>query len=200
MKPAYRGGLASVAAACLLAACATRVAKVDHHVILQPGTVQHELNAFELFVMPMELEAPLPAFPVAYAKGDLAPMVVCAEVWLDANGDANRVAPLQQEPDCPARADARTMAFEQAVVVALQHWMWGPARICRFPANLREQMERGDCTGNEVDVVRVPVRLAYAFTFERSNGRVSVQASSSLPAATSNTTPSTRRKPRTGSQ
>ena len=75
-----------------------------------------------------------------------------------------------------------------------------PARICRFPEHLRAQMERGDCTGREVDIDKVPVRLAYAFTFQCTDGRASVQANSSLPAATSSTTPSTRRNPRTGSQ
>lgn len=190
----------ALAASALLAACASRVARVDHHVILQPGTVQHELEALELFVMPMELDAPTPEFPAEYASGDLAPLVVCAEVWLDEGGDTRRVATLRQEPDCTAGDDARALAFEQAVVGALQHWMWTPARICRFPAHLREQMDRGDCTGREVAIDNVPVRLAYAFTFQRSNGRASVQARSNLPAATSSTTPSTRRNPRTGSQ
>src|SRR3546814_11282537 len=95
--------------------------------------------------MPMELEAPPPEFPAAYASGDLAPLVVCAEVWLDADGNIRRIAPLQQEPDCPMRTDARTLAFEHAVVGTLQQWMWAPARICRFPAHLHEQRARGDC-------------------------------------------------------
>jgi hypothetical protein len=174
------GRMKSALAACLClvtAACATRVAKVDHQVILQPGESRYELSELELFVMPMELEAPPPEFPAAYAQGDLAPLVVCAEVWLDTHGDITHVASLHQEPDCPARTDARTLAFEQAVVARLRQWTWGPARICRFPERLREQRERDDCTGNEVDVVPVPVRLAYAFTFQRSAGRASVASS-----------------------
>lgn len=192
--------LAVLAAGFLLAACASRVARVDHQVILQPGEVRHELDGLELFVMPMELDARPPGFPAEYGEGDLAPLVVCVEVWLDASGDPTYVAALQQEPDCLPRTDARTLAFEQAVVDALWHWHWAPARICRFPERLRAQMERGDCTGREVDIDEVPVRLAYAFTFERKAGRASVQANSSLPAATRSTTPSTRRNPRTGSQ
>lgn len=166
--------VAAVVACCLATACASRIAKVDHQLILQPAQARYQLDNLELFVMPMELEAPPPGFPVAYAQGDLAPLVVCAEVWLDTHGDITRVAPLHQEPDCPARTDPRTAAFEQAVVAKLQQWLWGPARICRFPEHLREQYERGDCTGNDVDIVPVPVRLAYAFTFQRSAGRASV--------------------------
>jgi hypothetical protein len=169
--------VAAAMACCLVAGCASQVAKVDHQVILQPGVVHHELDELELFVMPIELESPPPEFPAAYAHGDLSPLVVCAEVWLDTHGDITRVAPLHQEPDCPARTDARTLAFEQAVVARLRQWIWGPARICRFPERLREQREHDDCTGNEVDVVPVPVRLAYAFTFQRSAGRASVASS-----------------------
>lgn len=171
-----RGALAAYLSL-LLVACATRVAKVDHQVILQPGESRYELSDLELFVMPMELEAPPPEFPAAYAQDDLSPLVVCAEVWLDTNGDITRAAPLHQEPDCPVRTDARILAFEQAVVARLRQWMWGPARICRFPERLREQREHDDCTGSEVDVVHVPVRLAYAFTFQRSAGRASVASS-----------------------
>ena len=192
--------LIAMVATCLLTACSTRIAKVDHQVILQPGEVRHELDGLELFVMPMELDAPPPAFPPAYADGDLAPLVVCVEVWLDADGHPTHVEALHQEPDCPPRTDARTVAFEQAVLERLMHWYWTPARICRFPEQLRTQMERGDCTGREVDIDKVPVRLAYAFTFERKAGRASVQANNNLPAATSSTTPSTLRNPRTGSQ
>lgn len=192
--------LAVLAASCVLAACASRVARVDHQVILQPGEVRHELESLELFVMPMELDAPPPGFPAGYAEGDLEPLEVCVEVWLDASGDPTHVVALQQEPQCPPRMDMRVAAFEQAVVDALWHWHWTPARICRFPQHLQAQMERGDCTGREVDIDKVPVRLAYSFTFERKAGRASVQANSSLPAATSSTTPRTRRNPRTGSQ
>lgn len=192
--------LTGLAAGFLLAACASRIAKVDHQMILQPGEVRHELESLELFVMPMELDAPRPGFPTGYTEGDLMPLVVCVEVWLDASGDPTHVAALQQEPGCPARRDARLPVFEQAVVDALWNWHWTPARICRFPEHLRAQMERGGCTGREVDIDKVPVRLAYAFTFERKAGLGSVQANSSLPAATSSTTPRTRRNPRTGSQ
>src|SRR3546814_16579685 len=104
-------GVAVVVACCLATACATRVAKVDHHVILQPGAVQHELAALELFVMPMELEAPPPEFPAAYASGDLAPLVVCAEVWLDADGNIRRIAPLRSEARRVGKECVSTFSF-----------------------------------------------------------------------------------------
>ena len=43
--------------------------------------------------------------------------------------------------------------------------------ICDFPPQAIEKRERGDCTGPEVTVRRVPVRLEYAFTFSSHDGR-----------------------------
>ena len=50
-------------------------------------------------------------------------------------------------------------------------WSFSAAAICRFPARLRAQRERGDCRGSDVELTHVPVRLTYAITFVRRAGR-----------------------------
>ena len=195
-----RGMLAAAVVALSLAGCASSVARVDHHLLLQRGTVQYEMQPLELFVMPQELEAPLPPFPASVSGEEVGPVVACVELWLSESGDVTHVGPLHGAAGCATEGDLALVPFEEAVMTTLQAWQFSPARICRFPEHLRAQMERGDCTGREVDIDKVPVRLAYAFTFERKAGLGSVQANSSLPAATSSTTPRTRRSPRTGSQ
>ena len=158
--------------AMLLAGCASSVETVDHQMLLQPGTAQYEMDDLEFFVMPMELDAPLPVFPEAVTAPEVAPVFVCAEIWLSADGDVTRVAPVGDLPGCGDGADAAA-PFEAAVLVRLRQWSFTPARVCRFREDQRDKRERGDCRG-DVEVERVPVRLAYAFRFERHQGRAAV--------------------------
>lgn len=160
----------SLLASCLLlAGCASTVETVDHRLLLQPGTETYTLDDYELFVMPVELAAPLPSFPAGVAEG-AETVFVCAETWLSADGDVTRVSPLHGVPGCPATEDPAAVPFEEAVVGSLGDWRFSPAMICRFRPDQREQRERGDCRG-DVDVRRVPVRLAFSFEFRRGEGR-----------------------------
>lgn len=176
----------------LLSACATRVAhvgtvpasitRVDHALLLPPGQPRYEMDELALFVMPMELESPSPAFPAGIPGGDVAPVTVCVEAWLDDAGDISRLVPARGGDDCPRQADTRAASFEQAVVEAMRAWSFSAAAICRFPERLRAQRERGDCRGKDIELTHVPVRLTYAFTFERHAGRAQV-VSTRLPGA-----------------
>jgi hypothetical protein len=149
---------------------------VDYSLLLQPGQPQYAMDDLTLFVMPMELESPQPAFPAGVPPGDVPPLTVCVEAWLDAAGDVARVAPARGGEGCPAAGVAGLVPYEQAAVQAMQAWSFSAAAICHFPEALRAQRERGDCRGSEVALEHVPVRLTYAFTFERQAGRAQVAA------------------------
>jgi hypothetical protein len=167
----YIGMLAVVTLSIAAAGCATRSASVDHRMLLPEAGARHELAPMQVFVMPVTLAAPEPAFPVVVDAGEPVEVVVCAEIWLSADGDVTRVAPFDGAPDCAAGAEPRAQAYAQSVADALRRWEFTPAMICEFPPQLVEKRERGDCTGPEVAVRRVPVRLDYAFTFSSRNGR-----------------------------
>jgi hypothetical protein len=168
----------------LLTACATRVghvgpapaddARVDHSLLMPQGQARYELDDLALFVMPMELASPAPAFPAGIPAGDVVPVTVCVETWLDDAGDVTRLLPARGVDGCPPQADAQAAPYEQAVVQAMRAWSFSAAAICRFPERLRAQRERGDCRGEDVALTHVPVRLTYAFTFERRAGRAQV--------------------------
>ncbi len=175
--------LCAAGTAFLLAACATRVAPVDapassthveHALLMPPGQPRYEMDDLALFVMPMELESPSPAFPAEIPAGDVAPVTVCVEAWLDGGGDISRLAAAHGVDGCPERADAQAEPYERAVVDAMRAWSFSAAAICRFPEHLRAQRERRDCRGKDIALVHVPVRLTYAFTFERHAGRAQV--------------------------
>lgn len=170
----YIGVLAMVTLSIAAAGCATRSVSVDHRMLLPEAGARHELAPTQVFVMPVTLAAPEPAFPVVVDASELVELVVCAEIWLSADGDVTRVAPFDGTPDCAAGTEPRAQAYAQSVAEALRRWEFTPAMICEFPPQLVEKRERGDCTGPEVAVRRVPVRLDYAFTFSSSNGRKQV--------------------------
>jgi len=166
------GFIAGLALSMLAAAgCATRSTSVDHRMLLPETGARHEVTTTQFFVMPMTLASPEPAFPdVADAVGTVE-VVVCTEIWLSADGEITRIAPFDAAPGCTPGADARTQAYAQSVAAALQRWEFTPAMICEFPPQSIDKRGRGDCTGPEVAVRRVPVRLDYAFTFSSRNGR-----------------------------
>jgi hypothetical protein len=170
----YIGMLAVVTLSIAAAGCATRSASVDHRMLLPEAGARHELAPMQVFVMPVTLAAPEPAFPVVVDAGEPVEVVVSAEIWLSADGDVTRVAPFDGAPDCAAGAEPRAQAYAQSVADALRRWEFTPAMICEFPPQLVDKRERGDCTGPEVAVRRVPVRLDYAFTFSSRNGRKQV--------------------------
>ena len=71
---------------------------------------------------------------------------------------------------CAAQPDA---AYVAAALEAVRQWTFFAAAICEFPAGLAKT---GDCSGEGVVVRAVPIRLMYAFAFERSGGKARVRA------------------------
>jgi len=174
MMRAVRPGVQALVVLALAAAtagCATRSALVDHRMLLPDAGPRHALAANELFVMPLTLAAPEPAFPAGADALATADVVACAEIWLSADGDVTGVAPLTAAPGCEAGADPGRAAYAQSVAEAVRQWTFTPAMICDFPPQALDKRERGDCTGPDVTVRRVPVRLGYAFTFSIRDGR-----------------------------
>lgn len=140
--------------------------------MLLPGTeARHALAPTELFVMPVTLAAPEPAFPGVAEGARAIDVTVCAEVWLSADGEITRIAPFEAAPECAGGTDPQVQPYAQSVADALQRWEFTPAMICEFPPELGHKRAQGDCTGPEVLVRRVPVRLNYAFTFSIRDGR-----------------------------
>jgi len=149
--------------------CATRSKNVGHRMLLPQGGDQVELASRELFVMPVALASPEPVFPEAAAAS--VDVEVCAEIWLSADGDVTRVVPFHDAPGCAPDGDPAVRDYAQAVGDALRRWEFTPAMICEFPPELLAQRDEGNCTGPEVSVRRVPVRLNYAFTFSSRDGK-----------------------------
>ncbi len=163
--------MATVVLAGSLAACATGSASVGHRMLLPDTGARHDIASTQLFVMPVTLAAPEPAFPAVAEAAKAIDVTVCAEVWLSADGDITRIAPFDGAPECADGASPQAQPYAQSVVAALQHWEFTPAMVCEFPPERLDKRAQGDCTGSEVTLRRVPVRLNYAFTFSSRDGR-----------------------------
>ena len=163
--------LLAAAMATGVAGCAARSASVGHRMLPPATGPRHAVEATQFFVMPMTLTSPEPAFPQVAEMPGAFELTVCAEVWLSADGDITRVAPFDGARECAGGADPRAQAYARSVAEALQRWEFTPAMVCEFPPHLLDKRDRGDCTGPEVVVRRVPVRLDYAFTFSSRDGR-----------------------------
>ena len=163
--------LAGLALVFAVAGCATRGTSVDHRMLLPQAGARHAVESTQFFVMPVSLAAPEPAFPETSGGAGAADVTVCAEIWLTADGDIGRVMPFEATPECAATGDPQARAYVDAVVEALRRWEFTPAMICEFPPELLARRDEGDCTGPEVAVRRVPVRLDYAFTFSSREGK-----------------------------
>ena len=140
--------------------------------LLPPEGERHALKSSELFIMPVELETPQPEFPPDFPARQTIELTVCAEVWLSDEGGVERVVPLRDATGCGAEGSGAFQAlFERTVTDALMRWEFSPARICTLPPGADERRERGDCTGPDVTLRPVPVRLAYAFSFSVREGK-----------------------------
>jgi hypothetical protein len=157
--------------AIVIAGCATRTTHIDERMLFPASGARHETDARGFFVMPMTLASPQPAFPVSAAGTGTFEVTVCAEIWLSANGDITRVAAFDGAPGCAAVSDPQAQPYARSVADALQRWEFTPAMVCEFPTELLGKRGQGDCTGPEVVVRQVPVRLNYAFTFSTRDGR-----------------------------
>jgi hypothetical protein len=191
--PAQRAQV--VAALVLVAAatgCATRSASIDHRMLLPQAGARHALESTQFFVMPVSLAAPEPVFPELAEDALAIDLTVCAEVWLSEDGDVSRVVPFDVTVECAQTSTERALAYAQAVVEAMRGWEFTPAMICEFPPQSMDKRERGDCTGPEVVVRRVAVRLDYAFTFSLRNGRKRVGVARKLPVDAAPAAPAAR--------
>lgn len=163
--------LAGLVLALATGGCATRGTSVDHRMLLPQAGARHAVESTQFFVMPMTLAAPEPAFPENPGGAGTIDVTVCAEIWLTGDGEISRVMPFEATPECAGTGLPQARVYVDAVVEALRRWEFTPAMICEFPPELLARRDEGDCTGPEVAVRRVPVRLDYAFTFSSREGR-----------------------------
>ena len=165
----------------LLAACATQsvpspppVGNVELAVVPPPpGASRLQLDPGQGFVFPLLLESTMPAYPPDLLALRLAPVRLCVDVDIDAQGNVGKVA-LRDGAGC-ASATPHAARFAEALEQAVTGWRYDPALVCRTPDG---RAAEDACT--EPDAIDTPValRLSYAFVFSQQDGRPRVELAS----------------------
>ncbi|TWT19332.1 hypothetical protein FQY83_13330 [Luteimonas marina] len=161
--------LASGLVIAALAGCASTERAVGKRMILPPSAARMTLEDRQAFLMAVPIEAPLPTYPQDDARGD-GMTEVCVEFIVGEQGAVTEATPAYGVDSCAAQPHP---AFVAAAVDAVRRWTFFGAAVCEFP----EGVERtADCSGEDVVVRPVAIRLMYAFSFERRGGKARVGA------------------------
>ena len=122
------------------------------------------------FLMAAPVSQPLPEYPTGVKRG--ASASVCIEFVIDEKGAVSSAAPLYALPECPGSRVELDTRFVDSAVEAASQWQFLAAAICTFSQGVEPT---DDCSGNDVVVTAVAIKIAYVFTFQ-SGGRVTAVA------------------------
>ncbi|HEY0333313.1 MAG TPA: hypothetical protein VGC74_06315 [Stenotrophomonas sp.] len=159
----------AVFAALSLAGCKTHSA-VGMQMVLPPGAQILDVQEDAFFLMASPVSQPMPVFP-AGVSGD-SDVGVCVEMVVDESGAIRTARPVYELPECPldsAKIDGRYVA---SAVAAVKQWQFLAAATCSFPPGATKTE---DCSGSDVVVSPIAIKLSYAFSFQRG-GRVTAKA------------------------
>ena len=165
---------------CLLcfAGCATqRAASVEQKMLIPESTDRYSVGENQIFLMPLSLGNDAPVFPAELERAALAPTTVCVDVVISDAGNVTQALPLQGMDNCGAGDAAAIPVLQRAVQSALAQWRFEPATVCTFPDVEAARRANGTCLESEAQRRALPVRLAYAFTFEIVDGKRNIRSS-----------------------
>lgn len=142
---------------------------IDKRMVLPPGAVAMTLETRQGFLMAVPIHEPLPVL-ADNARGPDGRTEVCVEIVVDAEGQVSEARHMPGVDACDAQPEA---AYVAAALAAVREWTFFAAALCEFPEG---RPVTGDCSGDGVTVRAIPIRLMYAFAFERRGGQARVRA------------------------
>ena len=145
-----------------ISGCSTTpsVARTDYSLIVPSNVEAYEEQTNQRFLLGERIgPTALPTYPSGLVALRLSPQSICVEIDIDEDGKIAAARQLNDVEECRAKTNEQ---FLQAALAAVGQWSFHPARMCTFP---NAASVNDDCSGTNVVVERVPVRLAYRFTF-----------------------------------
>lgn len=159
--------------ALLLAGCATpqagRFRGVAAGMIFPEGVDRVVVQHNQVFLMPVALDNRLPEFPAAADGPTAMRSTVCVEFVVDSTGAVISVTPMAAQPGCDRIGSSASAALLQQTRLAVLQWSFIAAGICSF------DVDESECDGPGARIAPMPVKLAYGFTFESSDGKHAVR-------------------------
>jgi hypothetical protein len=160
--------LAVSLAAVFVSGCKTAPG-VAMRMIVPPGAAVMDIPKDKVFLMASPVSQPMPVFPAGAPK--TMNVSACVEMVVDESGAVSSATPIFGLPDCPLAQTEIDQRFVVASLEAVKSWQFLAAAICTFPP---EAPKNDDCSGVDVAVSPVAVKLSYVFSFQ--SGRVTAQA------------------------
>jgi len=137
--------------------------------ILPPGAPVMDIPKDKVFLMASPVSQPMPVFPASAPK--TTNVSACVEMVVDESGAVSSATPIYGLPDCPLVQAEIDQRFVVSSLEAVKNWQFLAAAICTFPPGVPKN---DDCSGADVAVSPVAIRLSYVFSFQ--SGRVTAQA------------------------
>lgn len=161
---ARRGAALSFVTAVALAGCAHTRQAVDARMVLPAAAPRIQLDQTQALLMAVSIEQPMPVYPESTGGRD-GRTEVCISFVVTADGQVSQAAHAPGVDTCDERPDPALVA---AALEAVSRWTFFAAAVCEYPEGVAPAP---DCSGEDVVVRAVPIRLMYAFAFERVGGR-----------------------------
>ena len=156
--------LATTVAVCLTGCAATKSDLVEKRMVLPPFAATMTLEDRQGFLMAAPIEAPMPVFPGRVQGPDMR-TEVCVELMIREDGTVGEARHIPGVETCDMHPDP---GYLTATLDAVRRWTFFAAAICDFPEGVEKT---DDCSGDGVVVRAVPIKLMYAFAFERVGGQ-----------------------------
>jgi hypothetical protein len=145
--------------------------------LIPESTDRYSVGENQIFLMPLSLGNDTPVFPAELERAALAPTTVCVDVVISDAGNVTQALPLQGTDNCGVGDASAIPVLQRAVQSALAQWRFEPATVCTFPDVEAARRANGTCLESEAQRRALPVRLAYAFTFEIVDGKRNIRSS-----------------------
>lgn len=103
---------------------------------------------------------------------------ICLELVIGEHGGVESSKLIKDMPSCNGSwvsNDAYSL-FVDSARDAVSEWYFLPTRVCIYPEGVDADKQSDDCSGKDVRVRDIPIKLAYRFTFLQTPNGPKVRA------------------------
>lgn len=141
---------------------------------IPPKALRTATQTNQLVVVGTPVAQPLPTYPEQMLSRDIARRTVCLSITINRKGVVYNNHPLYGMLNCPANAKTVEPVFLKAAQAAVMRWRFYPTLLCTFPKGTDVSTKGAYCELEGGKVQKIPIKLAFKFTFKQSGGKAEV--------------------------
>lgn len=136
------------------------------------NAASYTIESNQRFIIGKPLNPLQPPIYPSTAKTTSDEVSVCLEISISEDGVVYESRPLTAIPGCPNEAGDIPSEFASSARQAAMTWRFTPSRLCTYAKGYDATTETTGCGGPVMQIVPVPIRLAFRFRFTRGASRV----------------------------